>query len=128
MRTEPDSADSSSQARAVSAAFELKGDSQQGELLLLTPLGSTAALIRWSASGAQLQARGQTRQFGDLQQLVTEILGSSVPVTALFYWLNGQATSTEGWMVDLSEFERGKISARRDSPAPTAELRIILTR
>lgn len=126
MRTEPNLAVGQSQAQLVSAAFELKGDAHQGELLLLTPLGSTAAFIQWSTNGAQLQAQGRTRQFGDLQQLVLQVLGSSVPVTALFLWLHGDAIAADGWQVDLSQFDNGKITARRDNPAPKAELRLIL--
>jgi len=126
LRAEPNLAAGQTQQQALSAAFELRGNATSGELLLLTPLGSTVAAIRWTPAGAELQAQGSTRQFGDLQQLVLQALGSSVPVSALFIWLHGQATPVDGWQVDLSQSGQGKIVARRDHPEPKAELRLIL--
>ncbi len=126
VHAEPDLAAGQSQAQAFSAAFELRGSADVGELLLLTPLGSTAASIRWNPKGAELQAQGATHQFGSLQQLVLHALGSSVPVPALFQWLRGQAVAADGWQVDLSLFTQGKIMARRDQPEPRAELRLVL--
>jgi len=112
--------------QSFSAAFELQGTPQQGDLLLLTPLGSTAAAIHWMPGQAVLHARGETRQFNDLDQLITQLLGTPVPVTALFAWLAGQAQEVEGWQVDLSAQDQGKILARRLSPEPSAELRVVL--
>ena len=54
------------------------------------------------------------------------LLGTDIPVTALFGWLDGQALTSEGWQVDLSQRDRGKILARRQAPAPQAELRVVL--
>ncbi|MDR3371191.1 lipoprotein insertase outer membrane protein LolB [Rhodoferax sp.] len=108
------------------AAFELLGDPDQGELQFFTPLGSTVADIHWAPGSAVLQARGETRTFSDLAQLIEVVLGTDVPVPALFSWLAGQASEANGWQVDLSQQTQGKILARRLSPAPQAELRVIL--
>lgn len=112
--------------QSFSAAFELQGTPQQGDLLLLTPLGSTAAAIHWMPGQAVLHARGETRQFNDLDQLIKQLLGTPVPVTALFAWLAGRAQEVEGWQVDLSAQGQGKILARRLFPEPAAELRVVL--
>lgn len=112
--------------QSFSAPFELHGNAEQGELLLLTPLGSTAAAIHWLPGKAVLQARGETREFDDLNRLITELLGTDVPVAALFAWLNGQTQEANGWQVDLSQRNQGKILARRLTPAPPAELRLVL--
>lgn len=111
---------------AFQAAFELHGNAQQGELLFFTPLGSAAASIRWNAAGARLLAGGETRQFGDLQQLVHQAVGTELPIAALFGWLQGQPQPADGWQVDLSRFAQGKITARRNSPPPVTELRLVL--
>lgn len=126
VRTEPNPAMGQLRMQAFSATFELRGNADLGELLLFTPLGSTAAAIRWTQDGAELQTQGTTRQFGNLQQLVLQALGSNVPVSALFMWLQGNAVEADGWHVDLSQSRQGKIMARRDSPEPKAELRLIL--
>lgn len=112
--------------QSFSAAFELLGDTDHGELQFFTPLGSTMADIHWAPDGAVLQARGESRKFSDLAQLIEEVLGTDVPVTALFAWLAGHRQEAHGWQVDLSQRTQGKILAYRLSPAPQAELRVIL--
>ncbi len=114
------------QDQSFSAAFELQGNPDQGELRLYTPLGSTAAGIQWAPGNATLQARGETRQFSDLAQLIRLVLGTDVPVTALFAWLAGQTQDVDGWQVDLSARDQGKILARRMAPALPAELQVLL--
>lgn len=113
--------------QAVSAAFDLRGSAERGELALLTPLGSTAAVLSWAPGLAVLREQGQPPQgFSSLETLVDHALGAPVPVAALFDWLHGTATSVAGWRVDLSRRAQGRLHARRDSPAPSAELRIVL--
>jgi len=112
--------------QALQGAFELQGSAQQGELRFLTPLGSTAAWIRWSPDGAELLARGETRQFGSLAQLISQAVGIDLPIAAFFLWLQGQDQAVEGWQVDLSGMAQGKITARRTTPKPSTELRLLL--
>lgn len=126
LRVQADADAGQKQDQSFSAAFELQGDPSQGDLRFFTPLGSTAAAINWSSTGAVLQTRGETREFSDLTQLVITLLGTDVPVTALFAWLDGQVHVADGWQVDLSQSAQGKIQARRNTPAPVAELRVLL--
>lgn len=112
--------------QSFSAAFELQGNASLGDLFLFTPLGSVAAAIHWSPEGAVLQARGETQTFSDLAQLMQQVLGTDVPVTALFAWLAGQIQEVDGWQVDLSRQPQGKIVARRGAPALPAELQVLL--
>lgn len=126
LRTLADASTGQKQDQSFSAAFELQGNPSQGDLQFFTPLGSTAAALHWSPTGATLQARGETRDFSDLTQLMTTVLGTDVPVTALFAWLDGQALAADGWEVDLTDRPQGKIRARRNLPAPVAELRVLL--
>lgn len=126
LRVQADSNAGQKQDQSFSAAFELQGDPTLGELQFFTPLGSTAAAMHWSPTGATLQARGETREFSNLTQLIISLLGTDVPVAALFAWLDGQALVADGWQVDLSQRAQGKIQARRSTPAPVAELRVLL--
>ena len=126
MRVKADPDQPQSQDQSFSAAFELQGNPEQGELRLFTPVGSTAAGIQWTPGSATLQARGETRQYSDLAQLIQLVLGTDVPVTALFAWLAGLAQDVDGWQVDLSARDQGKIVARRGAPALPAELQVLL--
>ena len=125
VRVAADPTSTRTQDQSFSAAFDLSGQAQQGDLNFYTTLGSTAAAIHWTETSASVQARGETRHYPSLDQLMRDLLGADVPVTALFSWLAGQAQTAAGWQVDLSAHDQGKITARRLT-APTAELRVVL--
>ncbi len=121
----PDSA-----ARSLSAAFELRGDRQRGQLDLATPLGSVLAQARWAPGSVVLATPGNERSFADLDALTREALGEAVPVEALFDWLRGRpwagapsvpnpsapGFSQLGWSVDLARFDEAWVVAQRSAP------------
>jgi len=110
-----------------SAAFELKGNAANGELSLFTPLGGTLAVMAWAPGSATLRtSSNDTRSFESLDALVTQVTGTAVPVKALFDWLAGAQTPVQGWQADLSQLAGGRISARRTTPLPSVQLRIVL--
>ncbi len=111
--------------QSFSAGFDLSGSPEVGELALTSPLGNTLATVRWAPGMAELQQGGQVTRRSSLDELSTELGGTPLPVTALFAWLRGQPMSADGWEADLSRQPEGRINARRASPAPAAELRII---
>lgn len=113
---------------SFAAGFELRGRPEAGELLILTPLGSTAARLEWSPGQARLFAGGQVREAASVDALAQEVTGAPLPVAALFDWLAGTATPIAGWQADLSELREGRLAARRDSPPPVARLRLVLER
>ncbi len=136
-------ADGAAPARSVSAAFELRGGADIGGLDLSTSLGSILAQARWSPLQVVLVSpRGESR-FADLDALTREALGESLPVAALFDWLQGRpwpgAPSAPhpgnagagfeqlGWNVSLERFGEALVSARRESPPPVT-VRIKLDR
>lgn len=121
-----DSAQAPPQAQSFSAAFELSGSAQAGELALYTPLGSTAAALAWSPQTATLRSNDEVRHFESLDALIKQALGTDIPVSALFSWLAGDDVAAAGWRADLSQHAFGRIIARRTQPAPLAELRLIL--
>ena len=129
-----------SDARNVTAAFDLRGGPTQGRLDLSTPLGTVLAQARWAPGKVALVTSQGERLFASLDELTREVLGESVPVNALFDWLQGRpwpgAPSTPtaergfqqlGWVVSLARFDEGLISARRDQ-APVVTVRAKLDR
>lgn len=113
-------------SQSFSSSFELQGRPELGQLRFFTPLGNTAAAIIWSPQQAQLQTSNEIRYFNNIAELIEHLLGTPVPLPALFAWLAGDPSSLDGWEVDHSQFGSGKIVAQRISPAPRAEIRVLL--
>ena len=115
-------------AQSFTGSFELKGSPASGELVLNSPLGNTLLVARWSPVEAVLYSSGQARSFSSIDALIEQSTGAALPVAALFDWVDGKATTLNGWTADLQKQTEGRISARRSSPLPQTELRIILDR
>jgi outer membrane lipoprotein LolB len=113
-------------SQSFSAAFELRGAPQAGDLTLFSPLGGTLAALAWSPGSATLRTGGQERQFSSLEALAAAATGAPLPVAALFDWLAGRNTPVPGWQADLSQLAEGRLRARRTDPQPAADLRIAL--
>lgn len=128
-------------ARALSAAFELRGDAEQGSLNLSTPFGTMLAQAQWSPQQALLVTPQGRTAYADLPALTRELLGEALPMAALFDWLRGrpwpgagsQATQPPdeagfaqlGWQVTLARFDEGVVVARRaEPPAVTVRAQI----
>ena len=111
--------------QSLTANFDLTGNPQSGRLTLYLPLGTTLAHVQWSPAGAQWQRGNEWESRPTLGTLTRELTGTEWPVTELFAWLQGQATTTEGWQVDLSRHADGRIVAQRLFPLPRAELRLV---
>ncbi|ARU06057.1 hypothetical protein CCO03_16530 [Comamonas serinivorans] len=110
----------------LAASFTLEGNAEQGALALFTPLGSTVAQAQWRPQGATLTQGGQVREFASLDELLTHFASAALPVQALFSWLQGQPHDAPGWQVDLSQHASGRITATRQYPLPSVDLRLIL--
>ena len=113
---------------SFSASFHLSGSPEAGELTLTSPIGSTLAVMQWQPGEALLRQGEQLRRYASLDQLAQEVTGTALPVRALFGWLRGQPQSVPGWQADLSRLVDGRLSAQRQMPLPTAELRVVLDR
>lgn len=111
--------------QSFSAGFDLRGNPTQGQLQLTSPLGNTLASVAWTAAGAELRQGDQVTRRGSLDELTTELGGTALPVVALFDWLRGEPTEISGWQADLSRHAEGRVTARRLSPPPGAELRLV---
>lgn len=133
----------SSEARVVTAAFDLQGSPQEGRLDMSTPLGTVLAQARWAPGTVALVTGRDETRFASLDDLTREVLGESIPVSALFDWLRGRpwagAPSTPvsapsapgfqqlGWVVNLAHFDEGLIAAER-TQAPAVTVRAKLDR
>lgn len=111
-------------SQSFSTSFELKGSAQVGELSLLSPIGSTIALLAWQPGSASLHTPSGRKDYASIDDLIVKATGSAIPVLALFDWLDGRATPVAGWQVDLTEKPNGRLTARKAAPA--TELRLIL--
>jgi len=124
-------------ARSLSTQFELRGDASAGELQLTTALGTTAVQARWRAGSAELITGDGARQFADLDALAMDLLGETLPLTAMIDWLRGKpwpgapnAATADGfaqldWRIDLSRFAQGWLLAARER-APALSVRVKL--
>lgn len=109
-----------------SAAFELRGTPENGELTLFTPLGTTYAQVVWQPGAADLHDAGSVKKFENLDKLTTALIGAPLPITTLFAWLSGTMAVAEGWQIDLRETNTGLLIARRHAPEPQTEIRLVL--
>jgi outer membrane lipoprotein LolB len=132
-----------SEARNVTAVFDLQGNPQQGRLDLSTPLGTILAQARWAPGSVVLASSQGETKFANLDALTREVLGESLPVAALFDWLRGRpwpgaasAPNTPpaeagfkqlGWVVGLARIDEGWVTARRDQ-LPVVTVRAKLDR
>lgn len=72
------------------ASFELFGGPEAGRLELTAPLGGLVARASWQPGTARLETPDGERLYGDLDTLTREMLGETVPVAALFDWLQAR--------------------------------------
>jgi outer membrane lipoprotein LolB len=123
--------------QSMSAAFELRGDGDSGELRLNSPLGTRVASARWAQGLAVLGTPDGERRFDNLDALSREALGEALPLAALPDWLAARpwpgapsqvrqdGFEQLGWQVSLVRRAEGWIEVRRPAP-PAVLLRVRL--
>ena len=112
--------------QSISAAFELLGNAISGSLRLTSPLGTTLAEAQWTPQDAVWRTTTETRHFVSMDQMTEQLVGTPLPLAALFDWLQARPTPAQGWEADLQDLPQGRLRAQRVQPAPTAQLRIVL--
>jgi len=114
----------------MSASFELQGNASAGSLGLFNMLGLTLASMRWGEGFAELQSGGETHTFKSADAMVRSSLGHSIPLSAVFGWLNGSNASVPGWEVDRSRYAERRLRARKiagpESGTNQEELELLL--
>ncbi len=111
--------------QSFAALFELRGAPGRGELTLTSPIGSTLGVLQWSPGEALLRDGQRTQRYDSIDTLAERVTGAALPVDALFQWLAGQPAAVPGWRADLSQVASGRLQAVRESPQPTADLRVV---
>ncbi|MDO8420046.1 MAG: outer membrane lipoprotein LolB [Rubrivivax sp.] len=129
--------DAGQAVQSMSAAFEMRGNGQSGELRLNSPLGTRLAQARWAPGLAVLETPEGEQRFDTLDELSRRALGEALPLAALPDWIAGRPWPAAphrtqdggfeqlGWQVLLARRAEGWIEARRDAP-PEVVVRVRL--
>jgi outer membrane lipoprotein LolB len=110
-----------------STAFEMSGHAEQGQLHLLSPLGTTLAVVRWNPQGASLQQGGEIQQFASMDELTQRLTGAALPLPQLLTWLDRAGPSVAGWEIKADVLKSGRrVWAERQQPQPPLQLTLLL--
>ena len=109
-----------------SVGFVLTGTATEGELSLDTPLGTTLAKARWAPGQAELTQGSTTQAYANIDDMTTALTGEPLPLAALFQWLQGEASTVNGWTPNLTQYAQGRISAIRQRPSGDTVIRVVL--
>lgn len=110
-----------------SANFELHGSAATGELSIMSPLGTTLAVARWTPHNAQLQQGQKVQDFASVEALTFQLTGAALPLPALLAWLDVDGPALPGWQVKAESPASGRrVYAKRESPLPALQLTLLL--
>lgn len=128
-------------AQSLNASFELRGNADDGRLELSTALGTTLAVAHWGGDQARLVTPQGEQRFDSLEALSQGTFGEALPLRALPDWLRGRpwpgaaeparvlaggaGFEQLGWIIDLAQFDSGRLQALR-AAHPVARLRVQL--
>jgi len=114
--------------QSMSGGFELQSQADSGELKLFSPLGNQLAVLQWQPGLARLEQAGQIWQNQDLDALLIQLTGTTLPLKAMIDWLQARPTESPGWIADLSRIQQGRLSVQSTPTAgqPAVSLRLIL--
>jgi outer membrane lipoprotein LolB len=116
-------------AKGLSLGFFFSGQTDQGLLDLMTPLGTLMAQVGWQADEAWVTTQDGRQSFPDLDALSQHTLGEALPLRSLVYWMQGQADPAlpsspldeagvfeqSGWRIDTRDFAEQRIQAARSA-------------
>lgn len=110
-----------------STAFEMSGHAEQGQIHLLSPLGTTLAVVRWNPQGASLQQSSDIRQFSSMDELTQGLTGAALPLPQLLIWLDRAGPAVDGWQIKAEALKKGRrVLAERQQPLPALQLTLLL--
>ncbi|MCE2659423.1 MAG: outer membrane lipoprotein LolB [Rubrivivax sp.] len=119
-------------ARGFTASFELRGEPARGELSLSGPLGAQALRVSWAPGRYELDTGSGPQAYPSIDSLMQAGVGESLPLPALFDWLQGRAWPDAphsplpdgfaqlGWRLDTQQLGEGWVRAQRDAGQPHA--------
>ena len=110
-----------------SANFELYGSAETGELSIMSPLGTTLAVARWTPHNAQLLQGQKVQDFASVEALTLQLTGAALPLPALLAWLDVDGPALPGWQLNAESPASGRrVYAQRESPLPALQLTLLL--
>jgi outer membrane lipoprotein LolB len=110
-----------------STSFEMTGRPEQGQLSLLSPLGTTMAMVRWNPQGASLQQGSDVQNFTSMDELTLRLTGAALPLPQLMAWLDRTGPPVQGWQINAQALKSGRrVIAERQQPLPALQLTVLL--
>jgi outer membrane lipoprotein LolB len=110
-----------------STSFEMTGRPEQGQLSLLSPLGTTMAMVRWNTLGASLQQGSDVQNFTSMDELTLRLTGAALPLPQLMAWLDRTGPPVQGWQINAQALKSGRrVMAERQQPLPALQLTVLL--
>ncbi len=116
-------------AKGLSLGFFFSGNTDTGQLDLMTLMGSQMAQVNWQPGEAWLvNDKGRTR-YDNLDSLSEAALGEPLPLRQLVHWMQGHPDpelpsapgpeadtfTQQGWLIDARELPSKKLNARREA-------------
>lgn len=131
-------------AKGLSLGFFFSGNTDTGQLDLMTLMGSQVAQVNWQPGEAWLTNDKGRQRYDNLEALSLAALGESLPLRSLIQWMQGQPDLDlpslpgpqantfiqAGWLIDTNELPEKKLHARREASATqrAVQLKIYLDR
>jgi len=110
-----------------STSFEMTGRPEQGQLSLLSPLGTTMAMVRWNPQGANLLQGSEVQSFASMDELTLRLTGAALPLPQLMAWLDRTGPPVNGWQINAQALKSGRrVMAERQQPMPALQLTVLL--
>ena len=111
------------QPEQFSANFELHGSAETGELSIISPLGTTLAVARWTPHNAQLLQGQKVQDYASMEALTQQLTGAALPLQALLAWLDTDGPPLPGWQLTSESPATGRrVFAKREAPLPALQL------
>lgn len=115
------------QPEQFSANFELHGSAETGELSIISPLGTTLAVARWTPHNAQLLQGQKVQDYASMEALTQQLTGAALPLQALLAWLDTDGPPLPGWQLTSESPATGRrVFAKREAPLPALQLTLLL--
>jgi outer membrane lipoprotein LolB len=115
------------QPEQFSANFELHGSAETGELSIISPLGTTLAVARWTPHNAQLLQGQKVQDYASMEALTQQLTGAALPLQALLAWLDTDGPPLPGWHLTSESPSTGRrVFAKREAPLPALQLTLLL--
>ena len=115
------------QPEQFSANFDLHGSAETGELSIISPLGTTLAVARWTPHNAQLLQGQKVQDYASMEALTQQLTGAALPLQALLAWLDTDGPPLPGWQLTSESPATGRrVFAKREAPLPALQLTLLL--